>query len=329
MPPTKVIDVLGVPTEAGTHFAGQSKAPAAILSAGLPDSLSSIGYKVNVDENIFLDSYSVQRLWQPSPKINGVRNEANTIAVMQAITDKLANIDINSRFPLIIGGDCSITPAILTGLLRGASRTPNDPDTPPKLGIIYFDGDADLTLPSQAMADGGTGILDSMVMTHLTQRSGALSSMAHFARPDGGPLANPNNIVLFGFDPEQLAQEHWVYLLENQYKCFTRDTVQKSPVASAQAAIDYLTKSDQVDCIFLHFDVDVIDSGMFPLANYPHYKGLGVDEAVECLRLFSSCENVVGMVVTEANPNNDPSGEMVRRLVQELLGGFTARLSFS
>lgn len=78
-----------------------------------------------------------------------------------------------------------------------------------------MDGDVDLTLPSQA-ADSlkATGVLDTMVMTHLTLRSGALESMKQFTTRTAEPLVTPNNTVLFGFDSMQPSVEHWVYMLE-------------------------------------------------------------------------------------------------------------------
>lgn len=150
--------------------------------------------------------------------------------------------------------------------------------------------------------------------------------MKAFSRP-AAPLVTPDNVVLFGFDPLQLATEHWVYLLENGFKCFTRPSVQRAPVACAREALQYL--EERVDVIVLHFDVDVIDSAAFPLANYPHYAGLGFEEAMSAVETFLGCEKVRGLVITEINPNNDVirSGErsMVERLVGRLVTGLSKR----
>ena len=47
-----------------------------------------------------------------------------------------------------------------------------------RFGLLYFDGDADLTIPTTAGAEGMTEALDSMAVTHLTQREGGLHSRA-------------------------------------------------------------------------------------------------------------------------------------------------------
>ena len=202
------------------------------------------------------------------------------------------------------------------------------------MGLLYIDGDADLTLPSQTSAEGSSGILDSMNMSHLTRRDGSLKQTSEFSRPDGSALITPDNVVLFGFDPLQPATEHWVYLVENGFKCFTRPTVQRDLVGSVRTALQYL--EEQVDVILLHFDVDVIDSGLFPLANYPHYAGLKFKEAMLVIDMFLRCETVKGLIVTEVSPNNDAawvdreaSGEkpltMIQRLVDWIMPSLVQR----
>ena len=147
--------------------------------------------------------------------------------------------------------------------------------------------------------------------------------MKRFARVDGSPLITASNIVLFGFDPLQPATEHWVYLLENGFKAFTRPTVRQSPVRCAKEALKWL--KERVDVIYVHFDVDVIDSGLYPLANYPHYAGLDFEEAMTVLHEALKCDIVHGLTLTEVNPNNDPDGTMVQRLVDGVVKGMAQR----
>jgi arginase len=318
------ITIIGIPTEAGTHFAGQRLAARALIKgAELPRKLKEQGYTVSIIESIFAPDPSLEAAatWKPNPKVDGARNEKNTLHVLRhikaALTSKEGPIEILRCFPFFIGGDCSITPSILS-----AFHHVHPPET--KIGLIYFDGDADLTIPSDAAAQvDGSGIFDSMVLTHLTLRDGHVPSMREFCTTDGRPLVTPNNIVIFGFDPIQPKLEHWVYMLENGFKAFTRPTVRKDPVGTAKKAVGWLEA--RVDVIFLHFDVDVIDSAEFPLANFPHYAGLTVEEALSAVKIFLGNEKLKGMVLTEINPNNDPDGSMVQKLVDDIVDGFARR----
>jgi arginase len=317
------ITVIGIPTEAGTHFAGQCKAPEAIVSTGkLLDKLSS-EYEVDHIPDIFASNELVAKAarWAPSPKTNGIRNEANAVKVMEHIRDELIeHAQKQSRsetIQLFLGGDCSMAPSILCALHH---------TSPAKIGVVYFDGDCDLSLPGDSHDPGTSSILDSMVLSHYTQREGCLQCIKDaFAKPDGTPLIDASNIVLFGQDPLQPSVEHWTYLCEKQFKCYFRSTVAANPTTTAQAALKYL--SDQgCDAVLIHFDVDVIDSGEFPLANFPHYAGLQFEQAAEALTIFlSEANGLLGMALTEVNPNNDPSGVMVTRLVDAVVAGLFRR----
>jgi arginase len=268
-----------------------------------------------------VDALPLPVLYSPQPLINGIRNENAVLKVMESVKATISSLD-DSTLPLIIGGDCSITPAFLSALCNKQDK---------RIGILYFDGDVDLSLPanSHEPTDSDTCVLDSMVVSHLIQRPGSLASMQTFSRlnskGEAFPLVNKENIVLFGFDPLQPKPQHWLYLLEHGFKAFGAPTVQKDPKAVAKEAITWL--EDRCDGVFVHFDVDVISSAEFPLGNYPHYAGLAFEEAIAALEVFVKSEKLVGLVVTEINPGNDGTGEMVERLVDGVVGAFKGRLS--
>ena len=304
------IVVIDVPTEAGTHWPGQAKAPEALKDAGLLLKLKNSGYEVS--NFSALDAVN----WVPTEIINGVRNEANTLKVMKKVAEAVSSVEASQGLLLVLGGDCSIEPGILAGL---SSIHRHD-----RIGLLYFDGDADLTLPTTAGTGGMTGILDSMVITHLTQREGGLESMKAFAKPDGSPLITNENLVLFGLNTNEPTADHWAFLTDGAFKTFTRPTVSRDPAGTATEALTWL--ESKVDKIVVHFDLDVIDTGKFPIGNYPHYGGLQFDEAMTALQLFARSEKLLSLVITEVNPNNDPSGRMLGMLVDGIVDAFAGRL---
>jgi arginase len=314
MPLKPHITIVSVPSEAGTHWSGQAKAPSALLNRGLSSKLSS-DYAISL-----ADALPSPVLYSPQPLINGVRNENAALQVMHNVEAAISSLG-DSTIPLILGGDCSITPAIFSALSNKQGK---------KIGLLYFDGDIDLSLPAtpSEQANSDVSVLDSMVVSTLTQRPGSLASMQPFSRLDSNgnrfPLVNKDNIVLFGFDPLQPKPQHWLYLLENGFKAFGAPTVQKDPKAAAKEAVSWL--EDRCERLFVHFDVDVISSTEFPLGNFPHYAGLAFEEAITALEVFVASEKFVGLVVTEVNPGNDGTGEMVERLANGIVGAFRGRL---
>ena len=115
----QAISITGIPTEAGTHFPGQSKAPEAIISSGLISALKDVGYHIESQANIFEEdardgsAVADAARWKPTEKIRGVRNEDATLSVLRFIANelqrrRLVGIDVqDSAFPIILGGDCS------------------------------------------------------------------------------------------------------------------------------------------------------------------------------------------------------------------------------
>ena len=306
------ITIFEVPTEAGTHWAGQHQAPEALKKAGLQDKLTASGY--NVKTELVLKDGPAH--WQPAPLKNGIRNEDNALTVLKELKSSLeAHLD-TSTFPIVIGGDCSLTMPCMSAFSHLHSDS--------RVGLMYVDNDADLTLPSETGAPGSTGILDSMTLSNLTQRLGCLDSAKHFNRPDGSATVNSENIVAFGLDLTQPNLRHFGYLLDNHFRCFSSFAVQQAPLDSAESALSWLEQ--KVDKFWLHLDIDVVDSAQFPLGNFPSYGGIGFDEVMSAVTYFLQSAKVAGMSLTEVNPNNDPSGDMVQKLVDRLATAFEKRL---
>ena len=100
--------------------------------------------------------------------------------------------------------------------------------------------------------------------------------------------------------------------------------MQLDPVRRVTEAVAWL--SERVDAIFVHFDVNVIDRGLFPLANYPQCNGLEIDQAMAILDQALSSSKVKSLTITEVNPNNDPDdGRMVQRIVDGVVDGMKRR----
>jgi arginase len=167
--------------------------------------------------------------------------------------------------------------------------------TPDELGLIYFDGDADLQSPTS----GGSGVLDTMGMTHLLGgRTPQLSGLSA-----GAVLVRPDNVALFAFDPAELDTAQWMTVAARRLHATP------APVGQADQACRYL--EDRADAVVVHFDVDVLDTGRFPLADFPHFNGLGLAQAALSLCRFAAGPHFAALVITEVNPNHDPDGNLI------------------
>jgi hypothetical protein len=76
----------------------------------------------------------------------------------------------------------------------------------------------------------------------------------------------------------------------------------------------------------VRFDVDAVDSGDLPLANYPHYgAGVSLDTAAKALAVAAAAPDLTAIVLTEVNPTHDPDGQLRRSV--DAVGGRLPRVS--
>ncbi|KAF1949559.1 Arginase/deacetylase [Byssothecium circinans] len=341
-PSPRTINIINIPSDIGSMYAGKSRAPAAFASAGLQRKLQAAGHPIK--EYGAFSPFTTGKhppvtttVWKPSSRQpNGARNEKETVEachrVKTTITSALSdsNPRVNTRedgiqtpeFQLILSGECLYTPAILSAYAHHFNP-PSPPCTPypqaeAKIGIIYIDADTDLHTPADPAA---TGTIASMTLTHLTLRPGALASMTPFSLPNGSPVVDSSNIVLFGTNlhsPANQNPEHLAYLFDNGFRVITSDAVQKDAGGKAAEALRWM--EDRVDYFVVHLDVDVIDPGEFPLCNVPNWTGTAYEQVMASVRVFLGSRKVVALSVAEVNPDHDPGLGMTRRLVDDLVG---------
>ena len=294
MPNVELV-VLGVASSAGAHHAGLEGAPAALRAAGLIDRLTAAGLSVVDRGDVVTEVFAVDHA-NPTR-----RHVAAVLRTARSVADAVQRVTASGAIPLVLGGDCTITLGVVAGVL--AVR--------PDAALFYFDGDADLATPETTR----NGVLDAMGIAHmLGLAEGELANL-------GGrrPLLSPARLVLFGVDetdPESFREQ----VLRDQpgLRWYPDHVVRRDPAGAARQALAGL--SDRAGLI-VHFDVDAIDSGDLPLANYPHYgTGVSVDAAAEALAVAAAAPDLAAIALTEVNPTHDPGGSQLRRYA-DAVGG--------
>ena len=292
------IGLIGVPSSAGAHGVGQEKAPQALRRAGLVTGMESSGLEVIDCGDLPL------ALYQPRSENRKQQNLLRVVDVGSRVADQVDEVLQQHLTPVVIGGDCTITLGVLAGYLRHVEN----------LGLVYFDGDIDLTTP----ATTHSGIFDSMGMAHMIgEGADALSHLG-----SRFPLMPEDHIVLFGFDPQEVQPWQWEALERRQMLRFPITSFNGQPTEGARSALSQLEQ--RADVVLVHFDVDSIDSADFPLADFPHHnEGQSLSQAMECLSIFCSSPKCGGLVLTEVNPDHDVDGSMIPLFTQLLVKALT------
>ena len=292
--------IIGVPSSAGAHHAGQERAPAALRRAGLPDRLRAASLTVRDTGDLPGAVFAVDH---DRPH---ARNLPAVARVARQTADAVAGLAGPGQIPLVIGGDCTITLGVIAGFRRRH----------PDIGLVYLDGDADLGTPD---GGGGSGIFDSMGVTHLL--GGGAPELARLAgRP---PLLDPARLAIIGADPRETDDAGRAFLAGAGVRLVEAPEFSADPAAAAAAAMTHVAAAGGP--VVVHFDVDVIDSGDLPLGNFPHYgSGVSLDAAVAALAAMRAHPSFAGLVLTEVNPTHDGDGSLLDRYIRGLASALRA-----
>lgn len=297
---TSPVVLLGVPSSAGAHHAGQDLAPAAVRGHRFAARLAAAGLDVTDAGDIAGEVFRVDHD-QPAH-----RNLDAVVRVARTVAGAVERARRDGRVPVVLGGDCTIT----LGVVAGAQR--HDPGA----GLAYFDGDADLGTPARTRS----GILDSMGIAHLL---GVADS--ELARLDGrSPILEDEHLVMLGYDEtDPDAFDAAVLASRPRLRHIPDHELRADPAGTARRAVAALGAAAR--SVVVHFDVDAVDSGDLPLGNFPHYgTGVSLGAAGEVLRELCAAPGLAAVVLTEVNPTYDPGGSQVARYVDVVTSAIAA-----
>ncbi|HEX4257805.1 MAG TPA: arginase family protein, partial [Streptosporangiaceae bacterium] len=173
---TPAVTVIGAATSAGSHHAGQERAPAALRAAGFVTRLARSGLNVTDLGDVVTATFT------PDAVTARARNLAEVVLVARAVADAVDGALAAGRLPVVLGGDCTISLGVLAGVLRHH----------PGSGLLYLDGDADLATPDTS----SSGVLDAMGAAHLLGL--ADNDLARIGPVF--PMLTQERLVQFGYD---------------------------------------------------------------------------------------------------------------------------------
>jgi arginase len=202
--------------------------------------------------------------------------------------------------PLVLGGECTVVIALVAAAVERFDD----------VGLVYVDGGQDLMTPTDHPEEP---ILDAMGVAHLLDLPGCVPELA--AVGARRPLLRPDDVVFVGYGDE----EEDVHGLVPSTRIRAPEVVLDPEGAAVRAS----TALDHPHVV-VHVDVDVVDAFDLPLADITTYgRGLRLDHLLRSLTVLLSDPRVVGMTLVEANPDHDPVGSSIARLVAAMIGALS------
>ena len=289
--------VIEAPSILGLRPTGVELLPKALRAAGLLERLNA----------------QYGGIVAPSSPYNHSRDEETKLLNAEAIKEyslKLAEAVKRqlhkNKFPIVIGGDCSILIGNLLALRRLG-----------RYGLFFIDGHSDFYLPEESP----TGEVADMDLAIVSGHGpDILSNLDHLK-----PLVKEQDIVVFGYrDSAQSAQ----YGCQDIKKTTMINAVELVDVEKlglkniASLSIQTLLKNE-LSGFWIHLDADVLDDSIMPAVDYRLPDGITFSELSNLLKLLLLSKKAVGISVTIFNPTLDKDGSITRNFVSSIVEGLS------
>jgi len=204
---------------------------------------------------------------------------------------------------LVLGGCCTLVPAVLGGL-ADSGRTPR---------IAYVDGHLDLY-------DGDSSETGEAADMPLAVALGR--GPAGWLDAAGDYVLDPDELALLGYRDLEEARELGSLLPAELPAGTFVDTPglrTAGPAAVGAEVSSRLAAAGDRDGYWVHVDLDVLDESVFPATDAFVADGLDWDELAELVGPLLASDRCIGLNLVCFNPEKDPDGESGKRIV-ELLG---------
>lgn len=284
---------IDAPSVLGLKPTGVERMPDALKDAGLMEGLQARDagrlepppYDPNRDEETYL--------------LNPTGIHDYSLRLAGAVGEMLGE----GRFPIVLGGDCSILMGCMLALRRRG-----------RYGLFFADGHADFYLPEQSetgeAADSDLALVSGRGPEKVTNLE------------DLEPLVRDENTVVFGYrDGEEAAAYGSLDVNDTGMSVFDLGHVRELGLEeAAKKAVGNLLR-EGLSGFWIHLDVDVLDDGIMPAVDYRMAGGISFEELSQLLQILLGTGRAMGMDLTIFNPTMDRDGRIARELASAINAG--------
>lgn len=287
--------VIEAPSNLGLKPTGVETLPEALKNAGLIE-----GLQAKYAGRVEAPPYNSER-----DKSTLLLNPHSIKAFSVHLAEKVAQVRSKDRFPVVLGGDCSLLIGCMLALRRSG-----------KYGLFFIDGHADFYQPQVEP----NGEVASMELALVSGRGPDILTDLDGLKP----LVQDENIVAFGYRDTEEQQAHGSqHIRETEIHTFDLAQVRALGSATAtQQALERLQKN-RLDGFWIHLDADVLDDTLMPAVDYRLPGGLQWAELSAVLRTLMASGQAVGITITIFNPRLDPDGSIAHSFTRSIVAGLS------
>lgn len=294
------IDIIGVPIDLGADRRGVDMGPSAIRYAHLRQKLIELELTVQDTGNIEVPIQETCNITDPRLKYLDC-----IIPMGRRVAGAVATSIQGGRFPLVIGGDHSLS----VGSIRGAAKHK-------KLGVIWVDAHADFNSPETTPS----GNIHGMPLAALCGLGDPRLVSLWEETP---PVVDPKRVAIIGardLDPGEKRNLREVGVMVQSMEQIDRFGM----VTALEKAIECV--SQDTDGIYLSFDMDALDPRHAPGVGTPVPGGLTYREAHLACEVVAETKKLIGMDLVEVNPILDVQNQTAMLGVEFIRSALGSRI---
>ena len=285
------IRLLAVPYEIGAPRMGVGRGPERLLEAGAEKALGSHGARVGLE---------VIELQEHQRDASGASEAGAGFELIRLVAARAREAIADGAFPVLLSGSC------FAGLGMVAGMGESSP------GVVWFDAHGDFNTPDSSI----DGYFDGMGLAMLTGDGWQALSRGSM---DGTAVPKSAVVLAGARDFDQLEQQR---LEQSGVRHLPPSEIDADDaVAHAVGELDPAPTG-----LYLHVDLDVLDSGEAKVNIYSAPDGLSADQLEAQVRSLLEACPVRGVSLTAYDPEVD-SGGRVPPIAMRLLEAVAERIA--
>jgi arginase len=238
-----------------------------------------------------------------------IRNGQTLRRFSLELAEKVEDAMTARRFPVVIGGDCSVLLGSLYGARLAGAR-----------GLVHIDGHSDFTQEKSYATPETLGAAAGMDLALASGRGEPLLT----AWPGlDGPLAADADIVQVGERgrDEPWFPENYGDILKTEIRMVTAQAALADGVETAADRV--LARFDErgIDRAWLHVDLDVLDQSVMPAVDSPGSPGFSYAQLLTLVGRLVASGRIVGANFSIYDPARDPGHAHAPDLVACIAAG--------
>jgi arginase len=281
------------PNEKGQE-PGTWRAPEVLSSAGLAAAVAA-RHRVDVSRPV----YRFEE--QPGTRI---RNGNTMRAFLLELADAVAAELLAGRFPLVLGGDCSVMLGCLHALRRTGGR-----------GLVHVDGHSDFFHPGNYDTKARLGSAAGMDLALATGRGEPL--LAQWPGIDGPLVADEDAIQAGERDAEDADYDkYYGDVVRTKITRLTIQQILREGIPRTAERIVARLAERKLERVWIHVDLDVLDEKVMNAVDSPGAPGFDFAQLSELLRALITSGLIAGMTVCIYDPDRDADHRFAKPIVR-------------